>query len=149
MRGRARPAGRWGGVKKCFKLPIHGVHSRSWAGDQLSALHVRLRSAARNPYRTFSGGCSWESISPPMLEGARARGHAPLFWPVADDGQAMPFRDSSFESVICQLGWQFFPHPALGLVEFRRVLRRGGSVAVCVISTPDRAPMWGMLADVL
>jgi hypothetical protein len=44
---------------------------------------------------------------------------------------------------------QFFPNPALGLAEFRRVLRSGGSVAVCVISTPDRAPMRGILADVI
>jgi hypothetical protein len=29
------------------------------------------------------------------------------------------------------------------------VLRSGGRVGVCVISTPDRAPMWGVLADVL
>jgi hypothetical protein len=49
--------------------------------------------------------------------------------------------------VICQLGLQFFPDPALGLREFRRVLRNAGCAAVCVISTPDRAPMWGILAD--
>jgi hypothetical protein len=44
---------------------------------------------------------------------------------------------------------QFFPDPALGLVEFRRVLRLGGCAAACVISTPDRAPMAGILADVI
>jgi SAM-dependent methyltransferase len=86
-------------------------------------------------------------ISPAMLEGARDRLNDPSFLPVAADGQALPFRDGSFDAVICQLGLQFFPNPALGLVEFRRVLRSGGSVAVCVISTPDRAPMWGTLAD--
>jgi len=88
-------------------------------------------------------------ISPAMLEGARARLREGLFWPVAADGQALPFRNASFDSVICQLGLQFFPNPALGLVEFRRVLRTGGRVAVCVVSTPDRAPMWGILADAL
>jgi SAM-dependent methyltransferase len=84
-----------------------------------------------------------------MLEGARARLNEPLFWPVAGDGQALPFRDASFDRVICQLGLQFFPSPALGLAEFRRVLRSGGSMAVCVISTPDKAPMWGILADAI
>jgi ubiquinone/menaquinone biosynthesis C-methylase UbiE len=95
-----------------------------------------------------SGFVIGADISPAMLKGARARLNEPLFWPAAD-GQALPFRDASFDCVICQLGLQFFPNPALGLAEFRRVLRRGGRVAVCVISTPDRAPMWGILADAL
>jgi hypothetical protein len=44
---------------------------------------------------------------------------------------------------------QFFPDPQRGLFEFHRVLRPGCCSAVYVISTPDRAPMWGILADVL
>ena len=88
-------------------------------------------------------------IAPAMLEAARLRLTGPVFWPVAADGQALPFRDGTFDSVICQLGLQFFPNPALGVAEFRRVLRGGGCAAVCVISTPDRAPMWGFLADAL
>src|SRR5262249_602887 len=88
-------------------------------------------------------------ISPGMLTSARARLHGSPFLPVAADGQALPFRDASFDAVICQLGLQFFPDPARGLGEFRRVLRKDGTVSICVISTPDRAPMWGSLADVL
>jgi ubiquinone/menaquinone biosynthesis C-methylase UbiE len=88
-------------------------------------------------------------ISPAMLEGARDRLEVSSFWPVAADGQALPFSDGSFDAVVCQLGLQFFPDPALGLREFRRILRSAGCAAVCVISTPDRAPMWGILADVL
>ena len=88
-------------------------------------------------------------IGPEMLEAARARLNAPAFRPVAADGQALPFRDASLDTVICQLGLQFFPDPALGLLEFRRVLRPGGRAAVCVISSPDRAPMFGILADTL
>jgi hypothetical protein len=42
-----------------------------------------------------------------------------------------------------------FPDPARGLAEFRRILRPGRSAAVCVISTADRAPMWGILCEVL
>jgi SAM-dependent methyltransferase len=68
---------------------------------------------------------------------------------VAADGQVLPFKSGSFDAVICQLGLQFFPDPARGLAEFHRVLRRGCCAAVCVISTPDRAPMFGVLADVL
>ena len=88
-------------------------------------------------------------ISPAMLTSARTRLHGSPFLPVAADGQGLPFRDASFDAVICQLGLQFFPDPARGLREFRRVLRKDGTVSICVISTPDRAPMWGHLADVL
>jgi ubiquinone/menaquinone biosynthesis C-methylase UbiE len=88
-------------------------------------------------------------ISSAMFEGARDRLDEPSFWPVAADGQALPFSDGSFDAVVCQLGLQFFPDPALGLREFRRILRSAGCAAVCVISIPDRAPMWGILADVL
>jgi ubiquinone/menaquinone biosynthesis C-methylase UbiE len=88
-------------------------------------------------------------ISPAMLEAASGRLNQSAFLPVAADGQKLPFKDGSFDAVVCQLGLQFFPDPALGLTEFRRVLRIGGSAAVCVITTPDRAPMWGILADVI
>lgn len=96
-----------------------------------------------------SGVVIGADISPAMLEGARQRLNEPSFWPVAADGQALPFPDGSFDAVVCQLGLQFFPEPTLGLIEFRRVLRKGACAAVCVISTPDRAPMWGVLADAL
>jgi len=88
-------------------------------------------------------------ISPGMLTSARTRLSGSPFLPVAADGQALPFRDASFDAVVCQLGLQFFPDPARGLAEFRRVLRNDGAVSICVISTPERAPMWGNLADVL
>jgi ubiquinone/menaquinone biosynthesis C-methylase UbiE len=88
-------------------------------------------------------------ISPAMVKAARDRLNESLFWPVAADGQALPFRDGSFDAVTCQLGLQFFPDPALGLKEFRRILRIGGCAAACVISTPDRAPMWSILADAI
>ena len=88
-------------------------------------------------------------ISPAMLDAARQRLNDPSFWPVAADGQSLPFKGEIFNAVVCQLGLQFFPDPQIGLTEFRRVLRKDGYAAVCVISTPDRAPVWGILADVL
>jgi ubiquinone/menaquinone biosynthesis C-methylase UbiE len=98
---------------------------------------------------TPAGHVIGADISPAMLTAARARLGDESFQPVATDGQALAFRDGSFDAVVCQLGLQFFPDPARGLAEFRRVLRAGGCTAVCVISTPDRAPMWGVLADTL
>jgi ubiquinone/menaquinone biosynthesis C-methylase UbiE/uncharacterized protein YbaR (Trm112 family) len=88
-------------------------------------------------------------ISPEMVRSAIQRVDDTRFQPVAADGQALPFRGGCFDAVVCQLGLQFFPDPALGLSEFRRVLRRGGKAAVCVISYPDRAPMWGFLAEAI
>ena len=96
-----------------------------------------------------SGLVSGADISPAMVAAARDRLNDPSFWPVAADGQALPFADGSFDAVICHLGLQFFLDPALGLLEFRRVLRLGGCAAACVISTPDRAPMAGILADAI
>jgi ubiquinone/menaquinone biosynthesis C-methylase UbiE len=96
-----------------------------------------------------SGFVIGADIAPAMLRAARARLHGPSFGPIAADGQMLPFNDGSFDAVICQLGLQFFPDPARGLQEFHRVLRPGRRAAVCVISTADRAPMWGILCDVL
>jgi ubiquinone/menaquinone biosynthesis C-methylase UbiE len=88
-------------------------------------------------------------ISRPMVEAARIRLERLSFLPVVTDGQALPFKDGSFDAVVCQLGLQFFPDPVQGLSEFRRVLRTGKRAAVCVPSTADRIPMWGALSDTL
>jgi ubiquinone/menaquinone biosynthesis C-methylase UbiE len=88
-------------------------------------------------------------ISLAMLNAANTRLADRRFRPIASDGQALPFGDNTFDSVICQLGLMFFPDPARGLEEFRRVLRPRCRAAVCVISTRERAPMWGVLAETL
>ena len=87
-------------------------------------------------------------ISATMLAAARTRlpGSCRA---VVTNGQALAFRDASFDAVVCQLGLMFFPDPARGLAEFRGVLRGGRCAAVCVISTAGRAPMWGILAESL
>jgi ubiquinone/menaquinone biosynthesis C-methylase UbiE len=48
-------------------------------------------------------------ISPAMLEAARDRLGEPSFLQVAADGQALPFKDGSFDAVICQLGCSSSP----------------------------------------
>jgi ubiquinone/menaquinone biosynthesis C-methylase UbiE len=88
-------------------------------------------------------------ISEPMLLAARSRIASSSFRPVAANGQALPFANATFDAVVCQLSLQFFPDPATGLEEFRRVLRAGRCATVCTICEPDRAPMWGILADTL
>jgi ubiquinone/menaquinone biosynthesis C-methylase UbiE len=87
-------------------------------------------------------------ISPAMLRAALSR-LPPSYRAIVGDGQALAFRDASFDGVICQLGLMFFPDPARGLAEFRRVLRSGRCAAACVNAIPDRVPMWGPLACAL
>ena len=96
-----------------------------------------------------SGRVIGSDISPAMLDEACARLSDARFLAVVSDGQRLVFPDATFDAVICQLGLMFFPDPARGLAELRRVLRPGRRAALCVISLPDRAPMWGILADVL
>ena len=96
-----------------------------------------------------SGSVIGADIALAMLVCARQRLNDPSFLPVAADGQALPFADGSFDALVCQLGLQFFPDPDLELKEFRRVVRHGCWAAVCVNPIADRAPMWGILADVL
>jgi ubiquinone/menaquinone biosynthesis C-methylase UbiE len=55
------------------------------------------------------------------------------------DGQALPYPDNRFDTVICQLGLMFFTNPARGLSEFHRILRNGGWTAVSVSTTPERS----------
>jgi ubiquinone/menaquinone biosynthesis C-methylase UbiE/uncharacterized protein YbaR (Trm112 family) len=106
-------------------------------------------AAALLPLVGAAGAVVGADISLDMVQSARARVQHPAFLPVVADGQALPFRDGCFDALVCQLGLQFFPDPARGLAEFQRVLRRGGKAAVCVVSRPERAPMWGFLAETL
>lgn len=96
-----------------------------------------------------AGALVGADISPEMVRSAVKRLGDSRFLPIAADGQQLPFRNGSFDAVVCQLGLQFFPDPSRGLAEFRRVLRPGARACVCVISTPDRAPMWGFLAEAI
>jgi ubiquinone/menaquinone biosynthesis C-methylase UbiE len=88
-------------------------------------------------------------VSPAMLKAARGRPGGGSLVMLAADGQELPFKESAFDAVVCQLGLQCFPDPGRGLLEFRRVLRPAGRAAICVVSTADRAPTWGVLADAL
>jgi SAM-dependent methyltransferase len=120
-------------------------------GDRVLDLATGTGEAARMALSVVepSGLVVGADISQAMLEAARNRLGRDLFCPVAADGQALPFSDGTFDAVVCQLGLQFFPDATRGLEESRRVLRTGRCAAVCVIGTPDQAPMWGVLADTL
>jgi ubiquinone/menaquinone biosynthesis C-methylase UbiE len=142
-----RWTGRWSRLFIPTVLAAANVKPKSRVLDVSTGTGEAARMAL--PLVGSEGVVVGADISPEMLTSARKALHGSPFLPVAADGQALPFRDASFDAVVCQLGLQFFPDPARGVKEFRRVLREGGRVAICVISTPDRAPMWGHLADVL
>jgi ubiquinone/menaquinone biosynthesis C-methylase UbiE len=79
-------------------------------------------------------------LSPAMVEKARERlGQAANASVSVEDGQALSFPDGSFDAVLCNLGLMFFPDPARGLREFRRVLRGGGRAAVSVNTVVERS----------
>ena len=88
-------------------------------------------------------------VSFAMLQAASSRLSGSSFRAVVTDGESLAFGDGCFDAVVCQLGLMFFSDPGRGLAEIRRVLRPGRSAAVCVISSADRAPMWGILAECL
>ena len=53
---------------------------------------------------------------------------------------SLPFDDSCFDLVLCQLGLQFFPDRPLALREMRRVLVPSGRIALSVFSAIERTP---------
>jgi ubiquinone/menaquinone biosynthesis C-methylase UbiE len=142
---------RWTGRWSRLFVPMVIEAAQVAPGDQVLDVSTGTGEAALVALQAVgaSGSVIGVDISPEMLTSARERLTDPSFWPVAADGQALPFKDASFDALLCVLGLQFFPDPARGLVEFRRVLRPRARAAVCVISTSDRAPMWGILADEL
>jgi SAM-dependent methyltransferase len=74
-------------------------------------------------------------LNQPMLDHASALGtKRPVEWRQADAMQ-LPFRDGTFDAVVCQFGVMFFPERPKAFSEARRVLRSGG---VFMFNTWDR-----------
>jgi len=87
-----------------------------------------------------TGHVTAADVSPAMAEKARERlGEARNASVLVEDAQALSFSDETFDAVVCNLGLMFFPEPARGLSEFRRVLRPGGRAAVSVNTVPERS----------
>ena len=87
-----------------------------------------------------TGHVTAADVSPAMAEKARERlGEARNASVLVEDALALSFSDETFDAVVCNLGLMFFPEPARGLSEFRRVLRPGGRAAVSVNTVPERS----------
>ena len=65
------------------------------------------------------------------------------------DAEDLPFPDLSFDAVLCQQGFQFFPDRVKAALEIARVLRPGGRLAVSVWCGPDWNPLAAALISVL
>ena len=65
-------------------------------------------------------------LNAPMLEQAARRLNAANVRFQPADAQALPFRDASFDHVVCQFGLMFFPDKVRANSEARRALRDGG-----------------------
>jgi len=137
--------GRWSQLFVPALLAVAEVNEGHWLLDVATGPGQAVLAAISAVGR--SGRVVGSDIAPAMLQAARARFPGAAFQAVTSDGQALPFSSSTFDAVVCQLGLMFFADPARGLAEFRRVLRPGRRAAVCVIAEPERAPMWGLLAD--
>jgi ubiquinone/menaquinone biosynthesis C-methylase UbiE len=72
----------------------------------------------------------------------------PVEWREAD-AMALPFSDTAFDVVFCQLGLQYFPDRSAALREMRRVLVHGGRVVILVWQSIDHSPGFALLADAL
>lgn len=77
-------------------------------------------------------------LAPRMIEAARRKiDDARVQWHVVD-ARRLPHPDHSFDRVICYSVWPHFDDPAAIAVEFRRVLRPGGSLHVWHLSSRAR-----------
>src|SRR5262249_16795739 len=87
-----------------------------------------------------AGQAAAADLPPAMAEKAGERlGEARNACVLVEDAQALSFSDETFDAVVCNLGLMFFPEPARGLSEFRRVLRPGGRSAVSGNTVPGRS----------
>jgi ubiquinone/menaquinone biosynthesis C-methylase UbiE len=64
---------------------------------------------------------------------------------VRADAEALPFDDGSFDAVLAAFVVNHLPAPERGATEFRRVVARGGRVAVAMWDRPERVEFLGLL----
>jgi len=65
------------------------------------------------------------------------------------DAERLPFADASFDAVVAGFVVNHLPCPERALVEFARVLRPDGRVAVTVWDRPERMRLLGVLAEAI
>ncbi len=94
----------------------------------------------------FAPGVHAVGLDPSALHLARARRRAPRVPLVRAVAEALPFRDGTFDTVVCGLVLCSVADPALALSEIRRVLAHGGAVRA-MEHVRSRSPFWGRVQD--
>lgn len=74
-------------------------------------------------------------LSVEMLRRARERLKSDRPCYVGADMTALPFRDESFDCVTCGFVLEYLPDPTLGLAQFARVLKPGGTLLLLATET--------------
>lgn len=124
-----------------------------WAADLIDRARPRPAEAALDiacgtgavtrlaAERIASGRIVGLDFNPGMLAVARSvpSSGATIEW-LEGSALSLPFDDSSFDLVLCQLGLQFFPDRPLALREMKRVLAPSGRVALSVYGAIERTP---------
>jgi ubiquinone/menaquinone biosynthesis C-methylase UbiE len=88
-------------------------------------------------------------FSPGMLAAARRRGAERGAENVEYrilDAQRIALDADSVDGVLCRFGYMLMPDTAAALAETRRVLRPGGRLALAVWGSPERNPMFSIIA---
>ncbi|HJQ48226.1 MAG TPA: demethylmenaquinone methyltransferase [Amycolatopsis sp.] len=88
-------------------------------------------------YARGGAWCLAADFSLGMLAGGKHRG-VPM---VAADALRLPFADDSFDAATISFGIRNFVDTKAALVEIARVVRPGGRLVICEVSTPPSAPI--------
>ncbi len=88
--------------------------------------------------------------TPFMLEAARSNPNNAdnIEW-VDGCGESIPFKDNSFDVVLCHQGWQYLTDKEATFREMKRVLRTGGLVAGSAWASKDNQPTLAYLEEAI
>lgn len=117
--------------------------SREWVAARARGrvLEVAVGTGRSLPYYSRDVSLVGIDLSPEMLAIARTRAAEARV--DADlrqgDAEALPFEDSSFDTVVCALALCSIPRPQVALGEMARVVAPGGSVVLVDHTRSDRA----------
>ena len=135
----------WATVLLDSAVPARGEHVL----DVACGTGIVAREVA--PLVGASGAVTGLDINAAMLAVARAvpaPSGAAITWQEGVRSR-YPSPTTSFDLVVCQQGLQFFPDRAVALQEMRRVLKRGGRVAISVNQSLHANPMYEALFEAL